>query len=464
MDLVKRCLELIREGKSLDDVKLIVLEEYKSATPEEIVEGLKQAQDVIKMDEQAEKKEVAEKEEKEFESRIEKTAEALVEKKLEEKKIDSVLEQFKSGEKVVVKEDPTHWYKEAGEYIQLQLKKNKSVDELTKMKAYEQKSVDSWMKIYDKKTLDGIIAGTDAAGGAFMPYVFDMEVDKLIFKNSGLLAAIKKRKGDEKTVINSMSTFNFVHRTDENATFTSTRPTYAQSTISPKDTGAIVNVSNSALRGSAYNLMAELIESSADSKIRAFEKIITTGKASTVNPDDSNDTFAFNSMWFTSSVSTIACKNSGGTGKIVSSDLTNLFLTAPSQTRAMGVFLMDSRELMVMMEEVGDDGQYKEPIVVVNNKFIHKKTGKEIIPVDNMIRTLNSTTGYSGTDIPVIFAPLDRFRFYEVGGMRIDTSQDRYFEYDQLGLRMIMRYLQGVPTYSLSSIVLLTGVKYSAVS
>lgn len=457
----KRILELLRQGKSFDEAKSIAIEEFENEEVEAIVKALKLAKKEIEAEKKLDDDEKAEAAEKAFNSRVEEATKKAVEKQLENAKVPSSLNNFDRKEAVSTNDQPEQWKQDTGRFIQLISEKHlnqKGQEELIDLKEkFEKRQAE----VMGQKSTDAIIAGTDAAGGYFMEPKFDMEVDKLVYEGSALLQAMKMRPGSEKTLINSISTFNFVHRTDENTAFTETRPTFAQEELKYQDLGAIVGLSNRALNGSAYNLTQELTELAADAKIRKLETVIPTGKASTADPTDTNDTFKFNGIWFTSGVTTVNAINKGGTGKVTSADLHAMFLAAPAQTRAKGSFLLDSRELGVLMAEKASDGHLLKQVVNINGKFIHTLSGKEIIPVDNMERTLNSTTGYSGTDIPVIFGVLDRFRFYTLGGMRVNTSTERYFEKDQTALRFIMSYKQGIPTYSLSSFVLLLGVKYN---
>ena len=206
------------------------------------------------------------------------------------------------------------------------------------------------------------------------------------------------------------------------------------------------------------NLVTEIISAASDAKIRLLEPQILTNSVDV-------DLDPFDGIRFHPGVVAINCKNFGGTGKPVSSDLTNMYLAAPAQSRAKGKFYMDSRELFLLLEEKTTDGNYLKAVEMVNGNFVHKPTGKIITPVDTLPRTLNGVTDSStGTDVAVIFGVMSRFRLYQYRGFRIDTSKDIFFKEDAIGMRMIMTNKQGIPVNSRSSFVTLQGVKYNAIS
>jgi len=172
----------------------------------------------------------------------------------------------------------------------------------------------------------------------------------------------------------------------------------------------------------------------------------------------------FNGMWFTSGITSVTAQNSAGSGKITCKDLTNMEAGLAGQSRAGSVFIMDTREILVLAEEKDSTGRPLNIVEQENGVWRHKTTGKEIIPIDqNSRRTLN---GYSaatgGSNVPVMLVNPMRFRAYQLGASQIDTSQEFKFDKDQLTMRYMLSAKWGIPTYSLSSFVGLSGIVYNA--
>jgi len=443
---------LLVEKKSTEEILEDVSVKFKDSSDEEILEALEVAQKSIKLTQgvadRAAEKESAEK----MKSVINDQVSALVEEKLASIKLKTHYE-----DQVQVKTD---WVADAAIALSLSVKvakKQATSSEHDEFIRVSQVNLKRWDEKIGVKATDSIISGTSTAGGAFMPPEFDAEIDKLVYKKSALLTAIKMRPGGEKTEINSISTFNFTYRTDENTAFATTRPTTATQEVLYKDAGAIIGISNRALQGSYYNIISELVELGADAKIRLLEPLLTTGSIDV-------DSDAFDGIRFHTGVATLNCANNGGSGRVLSSDLTNLWLTAPSQSRAGGVFIMDSREAMLLAEEKDSNGQKLRAVDIVNGEFVHTSTGKKIIVVDTMHRLCNGVTDRStGTDVPVLFANLEMFRYYELGGLRIDMSKEFYYDFDQTGMRFILANKFGIPTQARTSFVTLQGVKTNTI-
>ena len=377
------------------------------------------------------------------------------EPKTEEKRSESLL-----PEKVEVTHDGTYLRKQA-KLMNLYLRSQKdkagvSSKVIEELREGMNECREAWDKYLEKRDLDGNIAGTDASGGYLIRPEFDAEIDKLVFKTSAFIGAISFRMGNEKTEINGISTFDFTDRASENVAFTETKVTVAQEEVKYKDTGAIIPISNRLIESADVNLMIELQENAVDAKIRYYEANLTTGKTSGQH---------FNGIYFVSGITSVDAINKGGTNKLVSKDLTRMYLGCPAQSRANLVFIMDSIELMLLMDETDNEGRPTEPIATINGRFYHKRTGKEIIAVDNMRRTLNGTTdNTTGTDIAVLGGDLRKFRVYKNGGMRIDMSADAGFEYDQVKVRFIEKYKSAIPSYSKTSFVSLSGIKENFVA
>jgi hypothetical protein len=126
---------------------------------------------------------------------------------------------------------------------------------------------------------------------------------------------------------------------------------------------------------------------------------------------------------------------------------------------------MNWLELCRITDERDNNGQPTNQVMTTpDGKFIHKPTGKEIIVSDLGYRLLNGVTNKTaGSNVPVICGDLSRFRFYQVGGMKIKTSNEFYFDKEAIALLMAIRFKQGVPTQSKTSFATLTGVKSVAI-
>jgi HK97 family phage major capsid protein len=466
-DLEKRILELLREGKSLDDAKSIILDEFgkeNKATDEEILEAVEKCQKMVDMDKKAADKKALEADTKAFNEKVEAEAKKQVEKILEQTKVKGVLElAAKNDGQVIAKEQDEQWIKDCADMLKFGLKLKSdglSGEDQSSFDSLKQKSIQVWgehLGVKSGATLDGIIAQTDAAGGYHMRPEFDMKLDTLLYADSRLLEVIGILRGAEKMLVNGVSTINLTYRTDENTAYTRTRPTYAQEEINPRDAGAIVPISRAYLNGTAYNLMTYLLGLFKDAKIRLLEDLFLIGKT-TGDP--------FNGIWFTPGIGSVDAKNKGGTGKIESSDLTNSWANLPAQSRKSKstAHIMDTREILVMQEERSTTGAKIDAVKMENGKFIHVPTGKEIIPVDTLDRTLNAYTDKTtGTDVLALTAVLERFRYYEVLGTRIDTSKEIYFDEDQLGVRFTLRNQLLIPANSLTSFCGISGVKQNAI-
>ena len=126
--------------------------------------------------------------------------------------------------------------------------------------------------------------------------------------------------------------------------------------------------------------------------------------------------------------------------------------------------MMDEREIMLLASVKDVNGNPKN-LVLENNGWKHKATGKRIISVNNLPRTLNSTTDHStGTDVFVAFGNLKRYRYYEYGGMDIARSDEVYWTSAQVGIRAIIRNKAGIPANSRDSFVVAIGAKNTAIT
>jgi HK97 family phage major capsid protein len=350
-----------------------------------------------------------------------------------------------------------NWKAETAEYLKLLAKREKTSSELDRMAELTEKSAKSYIDQsgMDAKTL-GFEAGTDASGGYWMAPTFDMEVDKLVYEFSPLLNLIRVRQGGEKTEINSISTFDFNMRTNEDTAYTAKTPTLSQEELKYRDAGGLMSIGMAALSGSAYNVISELTELAADARIRYLEQIILTGLAASDG---------FNGIHFISGIGSAACAATNGTGGIVSKDLSNLLGAVASPARPRAKFVMNWLELCRITDERDNNGQPTNQVMTTpDGKFIHKPTGKEIIVSDLGYRLLNGVTNKTaGSNVPVICGDLSRFRFYQVGGMKIKTSNEFYFDKEAIALLMAIRFKQGVPTQSKTSFATLTGVKSVAI-
>lgn len=458
----KKISEWLKAGKSNAEIAEILLEdaEVKSLglTAKAIGEAILEAKSTSDVMEFLAQKET---EAKALEAKASKDLEFKAEVK---KQVEEAVKGFETHpllQKAAAIQLTDNWKEDAVTGLKLALRvgrKEASSADIDAYNDYRIKNINRWAEKMGIKAIDGIITGTDNAGGYFMPPEFDSEVDKNTFSSSALLSEVKIRTGSEKTEINSIGTFNLSFRTDENAAFGATKPTFAQQELKYKDAGAIVDIANRSLESSFYNIISELTELASDAKIRLLEPLLTTGSTNV-------DSDAFNGIRFHTGITTLNCLNYGGSGKVTCSDLTNLYLTAPSQTRAQGSFIMDSREAMLLAEERAQNGEYLEAVEMIDGQYVHKPTGKKIIIVDNMSRLCNGVTDRStGTDVPVLFGVLPRFRIYQLGGFRIDLSKDFRFDYDATSMRFVLAVKFGIPTNSRSSFVTLQGVKYNLIN
>lgn len=462
-ELQKYIKSLLESGKSKEDIagETFACEKYQEVTAEEFKDAFKAAKkayDAEKaLEEDAKTEAQKQAEDEKIKTAVEK-AKAELKAELKTTSPEDLLETLKKDHRVSVKEDADAWKAETGRILQLAAKSDKTNKENEEYHDLKSKAVNRLQSVYGEKDTDAIIAQTDASGGFFMPPEFDPDVDKAVYKKSELLEKMQIRRGNEKTLINSIGTFDFTTRTSENTTATETKPTFAQEEVNPEQAIALVSLSNRALRGSAYNLISELTELAADAKIRYLEPLVTTASVDV-------DSDPFDGIRFQSGITTVNSindANNNGSGIITSKDLTNMYLNAKSQTRNedSACFVMDTRELMLLMEEEGDDGQYKEPVTIINGQFVHKKTGKRIVVSDNMYRSLNGVTDRStGSDVPTLFGPMSRFRFYQVLGMRVATSEHIFFKEDAIGIRFTFDFMQGIPAQSQDSFVSLQGLR-----
>ncbi len=286
-----------------------------------------------------------------------------------------------------------------------------------------------------------------------------MEMDKLVYKNSELLNEIKFRPGGDKTDIDSMGTFDLSYRTNQDTAFGETKPTFNQQRLEYREAGAIVPISQYALNGSEFNLVQELVENAADAKIRLMEFQVTSGKTAT----DPFDGIRFHAGVTVYDI--IDDANAAGSGVLSSKDLTNAYALIPSQSKAGAKFVLDTRELLLLLEERDDQNLPIETVLNVNGRWVHKATGKQIIVSDLMSRVNNGVTANNGgLDINILCGVLDRFRIYEDGGMQMDQSNEIYFKENQIGLRFILRNKWGIPVNSRSSFVAFNGARNTAIS
>ena len=310
-----------------------------------------------------------------------------------------------------------------------------------------------------KATNSGSFVGTDANGGYWVRQEFDVEVDKLLYTSSDLINAVRVRPGDEKIAINGIQTTDYAYRTNDDTDFSKKQPTFTQDTLTLKDAGAILAVSNRLLDSSFYDLAGELVSIMADAEIRLLEQQMTTG-------DDNESDEVFDGMWFTSGITSLAGKNSGGSGAIDPSDLHNAFLSCAAQSRRQGYHLLRTEEFQYLygMKDTTGRPMGDDIFNMVNGQFVHKGTGRPVLVLDHMEKVNGVTNKTTQPNVPYMYAVLPRFRFYRKGGRRIDFSDQRYFEFDQVAWRFIVANVQGIPTNSLTSFVAVTGLVQTAVS
>lgn len=441
MNLKDRAKQLFINGKSLEEITDIIVSEYAEATAEEIKNAVSAGK--FESEKLTSIKTLIEADNKK--SEFQAAVKSEVENQLKSIDLGS---NYKS-ENVKVSHN---WRKEAAEYLKLLANKEKNIDQINEMTELRSKSEKAYRE--SAKTL-GFEVGTDASGGYFMQPEFDAEVDKAIYKQSELLNAIKIRQGGEKTEINSISTFDFTMRTNESTAFTTKTVTFSQEELKYRDSGGMIAIGNSALTGSYYDIISELIELTIDSKIRYLEQIILTGLSATDG---------FDGIHFKSGIGSAACVATAGTGGVESKDLTNLFAAVGSVFRVNAKFVMNTLEFLRLSDERDSNGQPTNRIKEMNGKFYHAGTGKEIIISDLGYRSLNGVTNKTaGSNVPIICGDLSKFRFYQMGGTQIKTNQGFYFDQDALALLVWIRFKQGIPIRSLSAFATLTGVKSVAI-
>lgn len=443
--------ELIKKGCSEMECIDAILKNDENIAPEDAVASYKNAKKSFDAQFMLE----LEKEEAAEEAKINEKAKAVAEKALENIKVEGILEKAISTGRVHVSEPEGQWKADQAKMLSalVNVKKygagHKSAETVSELRT---KFDQAWGQ---KAT--GVRTDSDAAGGYFVRPEFDAEVDKLVYKRSALLEAIQIRQGGEKTDINSLSTFNFTLRADQNTAIGTTVPTFAQQRVEYREAGAIVAISQYAMEASEYNLVDELIENAADAKIRFLEPAITTGKES--------DGDAFDGIRFHTGVTTSTIIDNGTGGTLVSKDLSNAYLAAASQSRNFGSFVLDTRELQLLREERDGQGLPIKTVEMMNGQWIHVATGRPIVVSDLMSRTNNAlTSNTGGTQVGALFGELGRFRLYQRGAMDIAQSDQIFFQENQIGMRFIVRYKFGIPTQSRSSFVTLQGVENSTIS
>lgn len=461
MDLTKKIIALLSKGMSREDIVLHIATEDETISNEDAIKAYKSAEKSFSIEKSMLETDEKEAEEKKIEEKATVLAEALAEKALKKIKIPSAIDPEKKSSQVKVVENDLQWKVNFGRAVQLihYNKENpgnedvrKELGELSEKARNSYKSMG--LSIPTNTKVPGIVTDTDTEGGFLVEPKFDMEMDKLVFAASELIAAITIRRGNDKTLIDSISTFDFAFRADQNAAFGEAKPTFNQEEVNYREAGAIVPISTAAMNGTPFNLTSEIMEGAVDAKIRLLEPLIATG--------DSSDPFL--GFRFHAGITDSPIIDTG-TGVLSSKDLTNAYLACPTQSRRQGSFVLDTREFCLLAEERDNQNLPIETVVNINGKFIHKKTGLPIIISDLMSRTnLAFTNNSGGTDVGAFFAVLPRFRYYEDGGMRIDTSKEHFFAEDQIGMRFIIRMKFAIPLQSRSSFVTLSGVKNNPIS
>jgi len=464
-EIVDLYTKQIGDGKSHNEAFLEVMKEFGEDNEDMIFKSIETAQKVLKFQEKQKENEREQAKKAELETHVDK----LVEKRLDEELSKIKTKGFFEPEyKSVQVED--NWKEEAGEYLALYISKKigggmtpKNEEQFNALSEKNINRIKSYRHSgqYSQKAIDAIIARTDSAGGFFMPPQFDAEIDKLVYSRSEFLDTIKIRQGDEKTLINSVGTFDFAFRANENTAYSETRMSFSQQDVRYKDAGAMVPISRAALNGSYYNLIEQVMENAADARIRLLEPLLLTGSIN-VNND------VFNGLRFQTGTTIMNCKNNGnagGQGNLVSSDLVMADLAVPAQSSdETCVFIMGREELALLRSEKDLNGRPLETVQMTNGVLVHKDTGRRIIKVTTLPRTLNGQIDRTtGTDVAVILGPLDRYRIYQNGLMRVDDSYDFHFDYDALTIRFVFAIKTGIPINSRSSFVNVLGVKSNAI-
>ena len=447
MEIGIRISELFGQGKCVDEIVDVVCAEYTDKDAEFIKKAVQEVQvDIKKQKDESDKKEAD----------LQKLIDKAVDERLKNIKSPGVIEtkgvDVKVDPKIEVKESPDLWKKEMADMLLAK-------DAISKRKASE-KDYDKvrdlnrkWAEQREKAT--GVRTDSDAAGGYFVPETFDAEVDKLIYRDSQLLNAITIRQGGEHTEINGLATFDLSFRSDQNTAFGTTVPTFSRNEIKYREAGVLVPVSNAELRSSFYNVISELTEQAADAQIRLLEPLVIHGKTAT-DP--------FLGIWHTSGITSVDAANKAGSGEVKSADLTNAYANIAAQDRVGASAVMDTREALVLLTEKASDGHNLGEVIREGGGLIHVPTGMKIVISDTLTRVLTKTANSGGTMVPVVCGNLRAMRIYREGGLMVDTSNEVYFTSDQLGVRFMVRYKQGVPDNSVTKFVRITDLKNNAPS
>lgn len=423
---------LIKKGLSKSEVLSQVADhaDYKGLEVSDIAEAFASASKAVEAEKAIDAKAKSEADQKALDEKVNKIAEKQVEEILKNKKVDGLLSQ-----PVVVSEVKDAWKKDTFDMFKAMYQKDaKKVAELSE-KAKKVREAEG----------KAVRTDSDGAGGYWVRPEFDDEVDKEVYETSALLNFAKIRAGHDKVTINGIGTIDLAFRTNQATAFGDLTPTFTQKELFFREFGGIVAIAENMIMYNYYDVTGELSILFADSKIRLLEPLIIQGDADGTDP--------FDGIVNTTGITSVDAKNKGGSGKITSADLSAMYLGCSAQTRnaKSACFVMDTRELMVLLEEKAEDGHYLRAVEMVNGVAMHKPTGKVILTVDTLTRVDGS--------IPVVFGVMDRFRIYTDGGLQIAQSSERYFEYKQLGIRASQNYMQGVPTNSLASFVSLSGIK-----
>lgn len=340
----KKMLELIRKGVLKEDIFSKYMDEKgddynQDEFTSEYTKAAKMAQ-AEKAEADAAKKAA---DQKAFDEKVKAAVDAQVKTALEALPVNA------RSEGVEVKENEGVWRSEMTEFLKLMAirPQNLKTAQYERIQELSEKGFNSQKDFYYKKhgividqkaTNSGSYVGADANGGYWVRQEFDAEVDKLVYDESQIMQYVRVRQGDEKIAINGIQPFSYSYRTNDDTDFSKVQPVFTQDTITLKDAGAIVAAASRLLESNYYDLAGEIAELAKDAEIQLFEQQITTG-------DDNESDEVFDGMWFTSGISTVVAKNSGGTGAIDSADLTNAWLGCAAQTRNKGVHIMRTQSL-----------------------------------------------------------------------------------------------------------------------
>ena len=441
--------DLIKEGKSQLECVEALLAADETLEAADALASYKSAKKAVDAAELIE----AESAKKAADDAVSAQAKKVAEAALKEIKVDGIIQKAIASGQVQVTESPDAWKADQAKMFRLMVKANQPGASSAHSEIAELKT--KFSNVWNHKVA-GIVTDENSSGGFFVRPEFDLTVDKIVYERSELLDAMQIRRGGDKIDINSISPFDFTNRADQNAAFAETKPTFSQERLEYRETGAIVPIAKYALEESEYDLVGELMSLAADAKIRHIEPAVTTGKVS--------DGDFFDGMRFKTGVTTSTIADAGTGGTLTSKDLSNAYLACASQTRKNGAFVLDTRELCLLLEERDNQNMPIETIMNVNGQFIHKKTGRPIIVSDLMSRTNNAlTSNTGGVEVGAFFADLSRFRIYQNGAMDIAQSDQIFFKEAQIGFRFILRYKFGIPAQSLSSFVTLQGVENSPI-